>query len=144
MRYRRGHERAVMLRWRQEQGGISLPVCWVSQWWHQMPREPAVRIDVHQELLNTDARAIAAQQLAQGCRAFGFTVTRFPTEAELATFHPGKGIRGEPLLRASGGLIKLPDEGLPRGRALWWKAQCVYSRFTGLLPRRFVIAEMPK
>jgi hypothetical protein len=133
-----------MLHWRQEQGGISLPMCGVSQRWHQMPREPAVRIDVHQELLNTDAGKIAAQQLAQGRRAFGFTLTRFPTEAELATFNPGKGIRGEPLLRASGRLVKLPDEGLHRSRALWWKAQCVHSRVTGLLPRRFVIAEMPK
>src|SRR6266568_2180985 len=98
-----------------------------------MPREPAVRIDVHQELLNTDAREVAAQQLAQGRRAFRFILTQFPTEAELATFNPGKGIRRKPLLRACGGLVKLTDEGLYCGRALRWEAQLVHSRFPGLL-----------
>ena len=144
VRDQRGHERAVVLRWRQEQRGISLLVCWVSQWWPQVPRESAVRIDLHQELLNTDAREVAAEQLAQDRRAFGFTVTGFPTEAELATFNPGKGIRGKPLLHVGGGLVKLPDEGLHRGRALWWEVQRVHGRFPGLLPCRFVIAETPK
>ena len=103
-----------------------------------------MRIDVHEELLNTDARKVAAQQLAQGHRAFGFTVPRFPTEAELATVNPGKGVRGQPLLRAGGGLVELSDEGLYRGHALWWEAQLVHGRFPGLLPRGVVIAEMPK
>jgi hypothetical protein len=96
------------------------------------------------ELLNTDAREVAAQQLAQGRRAFGFNLTRFPTEAELATFNPGKAIRRKPLLRTCGGLVKLTDESLHCGRALRWEALLVHGRFPGLLPRGFVIAEMPK
>jgi len=133
-----------MLRWRQDQRGLSLPVGRVSEGWYQMPREPAVRIDVHEEVLNPDACEIVTQQLAQGRRTFGFTLPRFPTKMELAPFDPGKGIRGEPLLRAGGGLVELPNEGLYCGRTLWWEAQRVDGRCAGLLPRGFVIAEMPK
>jgi hypothetical protein len=102
MRHECRHKRAIVAVRRQpERCGV------LRQGWNQRVGKAAVRVDVHEQPLNTHAGKCPPHELAQRAGPRGLRLAGFPSDVETVALDTDVGVRRPPLLCARRYLMKL-------------------------------------